>query len=186
MTELKLNLGCGAKRFPGYVNVDKYGEPDLKHDLEEFPWPWPDNSVAEVMLVHVLEHLGQRTETYLKIIQELYRVCRGGAKIVIVVPHFRHDHFFDDPTHVRAITPLGLRLFSQRENRQWIEQGAANSPLGLYLNVNFELLETQATPSPIWSQMHAGQQVEVPQLQLESSLYNNLIEQWQMTLEVIK
>ncbi|MGK7880982.1 MAG: hypothetical protein AB4060_12905, partial [Crocosphaera sp.] len=46
MSELNLNLGCGAKRRENYLNVDKFGEPDLKVDLEELPWPWEDNSVA--------------------------------------------------------------------------------------------------------------------------------------------
>src|SRR6516162_1537826 len=61
MAGLKLNLGCGDKRIPGYINVDKFSNPDLKHDLETFPWPWPDDSVSEILLIHVLEHLGQET-----------------------------------------------------------------------------------------------------------------------------
>ena len=50
MANLKLNLGCGAKRLKGYVNVDKFGDPDLRLDLETFPYPWNDNSVAEIEL----------------------------------------------------------------------------------------------------------------------------------------
>jgi predicted SAM-dependent methyltransferase len=128
---LKLNLGCGKNLREGFVNVDKYGEPDLLHDLETFPWPWKDSSVQEVLMIHVLEHLGQRVDVYLRIIKELYRICIPDARILIVVPHFRHDSFFDDPTHVRAITPMGLMLFSQDANRTWIERGESNSPLGL-------------------------------------------------------
>src|SRR5262249_3713552 len=151
---IKLNLGCGANHFAGYVNVDKFGNPDVRHDLETFPWPWPDNSVSEVMLVHVLEHLGQQTNVYLKIMQEMYRICEPEARIHIIVPHFRHDNFFDDPTHVRAVTPLGLALFSQKLNREWIAMGAANSPLGIYLGIDFEVLETQFDPSEYWFQLH--------------------------------
>ena len=55
---LKLNLGSGQNPRPGYVNVDKHGDPDLKCDLESFPWPWPDSSVSEILLIHVLEQLG--------------------------------------------------------------------------------------------------------------------------------
>src|SRR5262245_33643898 len=124
---LKLNLGCGMRHKPGFINVDMYGEPDLRHDLETFPWPWPDNSAAEIHLVHVLEHLGHSPRVYRDIWKELYRVCAPGAKLHIVVPHFRHETFFADPTHVRAVTPLGLGLLSQQFNLLWKKQGPANS-----------------------------------------------------------
>ena len=54
MTDLRLNLGCGAKRLDSYVNVDKFGEPDLRFDLETFPYPWNNDSVAEIEMRHVL------------------------------------------------------------------------------------------------------------------------------------
>ncbi len=74
MSNLRLNLGCGVKRLNGYVNVDKFGEHDLCFDLETFPYPWEHNSIAEIAMHQVLEHLGQQTKVYLKIIQELYRL----------------------------------------------------------------------------------------------------------------
>ncbi|MGH7999079.1 MAG: hypothetical protein ACREPR_06535 [Brasilonema sp.] len=46
MKDLRLNLGCGAKRLDGYINVDKFGTPDLRFDLETFPYPWANDSVA--------------------------------------------------------------------------------------------------------------------------------------------
>lgn len=186
MTGLKLNLGCGEKRFPGYVNVDKFGTPDLKHDLEKFPWPWPDNSVSEILLIHVLEHLGQQTFFFLGIIKEIYRVCQPDAQVHITVPHPRHDNFYNDPTHVRVITPELLGLFSQSANREWIAKGAANSPLGIYLNVNFEVVSTNIRPSALWFRLHPAYPVDVQFLLEQSALYNNLIEQYEMVVRVIK
>src|SRR5437764_15115257 len=89
-TLLKLNLGSGNNPIEGYVNVDKFGEPDVRVDLEAFPWPWPDNSVQEVVLNHVMEHLGSTTDIYFSIIRELYRICAANAIIHIAVPHPRH------------------------------------------------------------------------------------------------
>jgi hypothetical protein len=183
---LKLNLGCGEHHYPGYVNVDKFGTPDVQHDLEAFPWPWPDSSVDVILLYHVLEHLGQQTNVFLGIMKEMYRVCEANARVLIAVPHFRHDFFFSDPTHVRAITPEGLALFSKRLNREWLAQGNANSPLGLYLDVDFELVSTTLKPSTHWYRLHPGPPVDMDLLLRESAVYNNLIEEYKIELRVIK
>lgn len=185
-TALRLNLGSGQRPLEGYLNVDKYGEPDLRWDLETFPWPWDDNTVSEVKLIHVLEHLGQQTQTYLQIIQELYRICLPDAKIQIIVPHHRHDNFVHDPTHVRAITPSGLQMFSRKLNQDWQTQGCANTPLGLYLNVDFELVKTNLVASALWFSRYGDRAQDVQLLLQESTLYNNLIEEVEMHLRVVK
>tara|TARA_Y100001968_G_scaffold273183_1_gene265792 strand:+ start:1048 stop:1638 length:591 start_codon:yes stop_codon:yes gene_type:complete len=186
MNALKLNLGCGEKKLPGYINVDKFGTPDIKHDLESFPWPWKINSVSEIQLIHVLEHLGKDVEIYFGIFKEMYRICTNGAKILIRVPHFRHQYFYDDPTHVRAVTPLGLQLFSKKLNKQWIEKGGSNSPLGIYLDIDFELKKTIIKPSKDWFRLHPDKNIDIQLLYQESNIYNNLIEEYQIVLEVIK
>ncbi len=111
--------------------------------------------------------------------------CPGGL-IRIVVPHFRHQTFFDDPTHVRVVTPLGLRLFSKRENRLWADEGSANSPLGLYLDVDLELRKLIMYPSDDWYALHPERPVNEELILRESALHNNLTLQIEMVLEVIK
>jgi len=142
---MKLNMGCGHNKVDGWVNVDLFPEcaPDVVCDLESLPWPWPDDSVEAVLFNHSLEHLGQNTRTFLGMMQELYRVCRNGAEIQINVPHPRHDDFINDPTHVRAITPLLLSLFSREQCDEWQRAGAANSPLSHYLKVDFAVVKAQ-------------------------------------------
>ena len=78
--KLKLNLGCGQRKMDGYVNVDASPvcAPDQVVDLEKTPWPWPDDAVDTVKLIHVLEHLGQQPATFLAILRELWRVCCAG------------------------------------------------------------------------------------------------------------
>ncbi len=58
-----------------------------------------------------------------------------------------------------------------------MQQGAANSPLGLYLDVDFELKQTIARPSADWFRLHPDKNVDVKFLQKEARIYNNLIEQ---------
>ena len=116
---MKLNLGCGSKILKGFVNLDKfeYYKPDIVHDLEKFPYPFEENSVDEILLSHVLEHIGQDPETFNLIIKELYRICKNSSLIDIRVPHPRHDDFISDPTHVRPITILGLSLYDKELNK---------------------------------------------------------------------
>ena len=186
MNGLRLNLGCGMNRLDGYVNVDSHGDPDVRFDLEATPWPWADDSVSEVLLKHVLEHLGREASVYLEIMKELYRVCHDGARIRIMVPHPRHDHFLNDPTHVRAVTADGMTLFSQRLNRHWIAQGFSHSPLGLYLGIDFEVMQVTNKPSPLWFVLHPERPVDNKALAYEGALLNNLIEEIEMTLLPVK
>ena len=95
--------------------------PEIVQDLEIFPWPWPDNSADEILLCHVLEHLGQTPDLFLKIMQELYRVCKPNATVTIMVPDPRHDFFLNDPTHVRPHhAPVTTRdMFSKKQCEAW-------------------------------------------------------------------
>jgi hypothetical protein len=179
---LKLNLGSGQNPKAGYVNVDRFGSPDVKWDLEQIPWPWPDDSVEEVVLHHVLEHLGQAPGAFFGIIRELYRVCRNGASIHITVPHPRHDEFLSDPTHVRAFTPESFALYSKDLNRLWQEKGCANSPLGLYLDVDFVIASLQLDLDPPWlARLRSGELTE-QQITQAAAQYNNVIRQFRIRL----
>ncbi len=97
-----LNLGCGFRPRPGFVNVDKYDncDPDVVHDLNVFPYPWEDESVDGIIMWHVLEHLDDWWAVFL----ECVRILRPGAVMQIRVPdattdaaitYRDHYHIFD-------------------------------------------------------------------------------------------
>lgn len=146
---MRLNLGCGNRPIPGFVNVDMFDAEgvDQVWDLTETPWRFErgimaPSSVTEVVLNHVLEHIGPTANQFFRFMKELYRVCTDGTEITIVVPHPRHDFFLADPTHVRPILPLTLEMFSRKQCELWKAAGNANSLLALRLGVDFELVDT--------------------------------------------
>lgn len=185
---LRLNLGCGFDKKAGWINVDKnsLSEPDQLVDLESTPWPWPDSSIAEIQMRHVLEHLGETTDSYLSIISEMWRICRHGALVRIVVPHPRHDHFLNDPTHVRPITVQGLEMFSQKRNQEWVRQGIANTPLGLQIGVDFEIVSFDVVPDEPWRGRLKRGEIKSAQLQQAMHMYANVIMETAIVMRTIK
>lgn len=83
---MKLNLGCGKDIKKGWVNVDYKAAKGIKviHDLNEFPYPFKDNSVDEILMDNILEHLLNPHKTML----ELSRILKPKSKVTILVPHF--------------------------------------------------------------------------------------------------
>lgn len=107
---LKLNLGCGQMRLPGFVGVDNNPNAtaaDIVHDLDCFPYPFSDNSVGEVLMDHILEHL----ENPIKVLIEIYRICADGAKITIKSPHFSCNWLH--PGHRSSISTMLFDYFNQ-------------------------------------------------------------------------
>ena len=185
---IKLNLGCGSKILPGYTNIDKFDtyNPDLVHDLEKFPYPFKDNSVNEVLLNHVLEHVGQNPDIFNNIIKELYRICANGTLINIVVPHPRHDDFISDPTHVRPITVLGLSLYDKELNKKWEKNGYANTPMGIIHNVNFKIKNVNMVLDIKYYNLLKEGKIKNEDLNDIASKYNNVIKEIKIQWEVIK
>jgi hypothetical protein len=185
---MKLNLGCGFQKLQGFVNVDNEPlcKPDILHNLEMTPWPIADDQFDQVLASHVLEHLGQTTESYFRIIKELWRVCKDGAIIEVHVPHPRHDNFLHDPTHVRAITPIGLAMFDQLRNINDHKNGGAETKLGLMNGVDFELLDSGMDLCDPWKSAYERGELTREQVNFEVATKLNVCYQYQIILKVHK
>ncbi|MBI3444572.1 MAG: hypothetical protein HY055_04270, partial [Magnetospirillum sp.] len=123
---------------------------------------------------------------FLGIMQELWRICRHEAEIEITVPHPRHDYFLWDPTHVRPITWEGLDCFNQDKNRQRIASGAANTPLGLQLGIDFRITKVAHTLDEYWRQRLAGGEMSNAEVEFHARHYNNVVAETQINLVAIK
>ena len=130
--------------------------------------------------------IAAQTSVFLGIVKELYRIAKPDARVVINVPHPRHDHFLGDPTHVRAINPLVLSLFSKKANLYWKEINAANSPLAIYLNVDFEVIETVHVLDPHYQGLLDRKEMTMEELTRYVQERNNVVQEYRFLLRVIK
>jgi len=105
-----LQLGSGKKYCADAVNVDLVSStgPDVVHDLDIRPWPLPDNHFREVISFDVVEHLDDVVAT----MDEIHRVCLGGATVRITVPHFSSANAFTDPTHRHYFSSASFNYFT--------------------------------------------------------------------------
>jgi ubiquinone/menaquinone biosynthesis C-methylase UbiE len=99
-------LGCGPKKKPGRIGVDKLDLPnvDIVADLEQGLSFLPDNSVDRIHCSHVLEH----TENFENLMREIIRVLKKDGAAYVFVPHFSNPHYYSDYTHKRF---FGLYTF---------------------------------------------------------------------------
>jgi SAM-dependent methyltransferase len=87
---IRINLGCGGKLLPGFVNVDLANnwssvQPDLVCDVTG-QLPFPTDHADEVHSYHVLEHI-QRFKAE-ECLQEWVRVLKPGGLLVLELPCF--------------------------------------------------------------------------------------------------
>ncbi len=90
---IKLNLGSNKKKIDGYTNVDalKLENVDIVHNLIDFPYPFESDSVDEILMVEVLEHISWRKTE--EVLRECYRILKVGGKLHIQVPDIREMMF---------------------------------------------------------------------------------------------
>lgn len=113
MKSQKLSIGCGRKIEEGFINLDIVELPgvDVVHDLNEYPYPFKDNTFNYILCDSVLEHLND----IIKPIEELHRISKDGAIIRIIVPLAPSVYAFADPTHKSFYTYHTFNYFGGNE-----------------------------------------------------------------------
>ena len=129
---MKLNLGCGTDIRKGYVNVDDGSMwadilPDglMINDLNNFPWPFKSNSVDEVLMWHVLEHLPNTA----MVLKEVKRILKHGGKFWGQVPygnshdgrtHWQHCRFFNARSFETIAHDFGMQIVTAKNGTHMI------------------------------------------------------------------
>ncbi len=109
-TQLKiLDLGCGNKKRPGAIGIDFNNRTaaDVIHNLNSFPYPFEDSSFDEIYLDNTLEHL----DDVIRVMEEVYRICKPGGLVKVIVPYFRSLYACIDPTHQHFFTVNSFAYF---------------------------------------------------------------------------
>ena len=106
-TDLRLHLGSGANRLPGWVNIDLVGMgSDLAWDLRR-RLPFPDGSARAAFLEHVIEHFALADA--LAVLKDCHRVLAAGGTIRVGVP--------DLGRYIRSYAGDGELIEQARPNR---------------------------------------------------------------------
>lgn len=114
---LKLHLGCGPNRLPGWLNVDAYPA-ELALDLR-WPLPFAAGSAELVFMSHVFEHFYYPEESS-AVLAEIHRVLIEGGRLRLIVPDIeqcikayveRDEAFFSHRRHTwKWWSPAATRL----------------------------------------------------------------------------
>lgn len=181
-------MGCGFDKREGFVNADNFAacNPDVMVDLESAPWPFEDDTFEYILMKHVLEHVGATFNSFKSVMRELYRIAAPAGIIEIHVPHFRHDTYWSDPTHVRAFTPLTFQMMSKAQNDIWIATKANYSMIAYALGVDFELAEASQVYDQSWLAREAAGEFTRAELRALAAERWGVVKELHVKLRAIK
>jgi SAM-dependent methyltransferase len=104
-----LDLGCGKRKAAGSIGADRFPLPGVNviADLTHLPYPFATNSIDQIHLNHVLEHMDNPVD----VLTEIWRISKNGAKVQVHVPHYTGPYAWKDPTHKRSFTSESFDYF---------------------------------------------------------------------------
>lgn len=184
----KLNLGCGFDIRPDFINADSFSEckPDILLDVEQADWAFEDNRFDYILMKHVLEHVGKDFADFARIMRNLHRILSPAGILEIHVPHYRHETYWSDPTHVRAFTALTFRMMSKRQNDEWIAKRANYTMLAYVMGVDFELKQAVQVYDQSYIQMMNDGQITKDEVRRRAETDWGVVRELQVQLLAIK
>ena len=110
---IKLDIGCGANKQPGFVGLDIQKLPgvDIIWDFEQFPFPLPDECCSTIMASHVVEHINPAKFGFVNWMNEVWRIMKPRGTLLIAVPYAGSPGFWQDPTHINGVNEITFAYF---------------------------------------------------------------------------
>lgn len=110
-----LDVGAGFFKYPGSISIDgnPASKPDIVHNLEKFPWPIEDSSFDMIYSSHCIEHLDDPK----KALEEMWRIGRNNALVLLKIPHFSSRVAWTDIDHKRAFSSTMFRHYTKEFER---------------------------------------------------------------------
>lgn len=176
-TDLKLNLGCGYRGIDGYVGIDciKTECTDIVHDLEDYPWPFDDNSVQEALIIHFLEHIGDLNA----FMDELYRVMKDGGIVGVEGPYWTSVGSWQDPTHKYA---LSQELFYYFDKRFRDSQQMPHYPS----KANFQIIDVRYQLNDDYKKLMASGKITEDEIKWAIAHNVNVVSNFAVILRTVK
>lgn len=114
---IKLDIGCGANKQPGFVGIDNRKLPgvDIVQDVEKFPWPLPDRCANLAVASHLVEHIDPHGGVFLRFMDEVWRILKYGGQFMIATPYAGSHGYFQDPTHCNPCNEATWAYFDPLE-----------------------------------------------------------------------
>jgi len=109
---IRLDLGCGSNKQEGFIGMDFRpikGIVDIVHDVENPPYPLPDDSCSVVLASHLVEHLSQ--DIIFKVFNEIWRILHVGGQLLVACPYGVGHGFVQDPTHKNPFNESTFEYF---------------------------------------------------------------------------
>ncbi len=143
--QVKIDLGCGPAKRPGYIGVDVYPFPGVDVVYDGRTLPFESDSVDCVFSDQCFEHIHDIFGT----MRELFRVCKHGAVVTIIVPHFSSCKNCYDLEHVRQ---FGYRTFDRVWGTDPTKTLSPHAVDGNFINrgVEFEWWQRRALDRKSW------------------------------------
>ncbi len=104
-----LDIGCGDGSLVAHLNNEGINAVgcDIKDlNFEKDIFPYNNKSFDYILLYSVIEHINNTDH----LILEIRRMLKNSGVLIIITPNFKYcfNTFYDDPTHVKPFTNVGL------------------------------------------------------------------------------